>query len=124
MLIETGLSYDNGFPRNLRIPVIASGIKLRSFALRPNAIEERDILLRVKKARHPLVSRTVLPGDGRRGTDIARIADLGRIRVTLEQERLRPGAGGAQCPKEQCKKELPPGAAVKDPQSEAASMND
>jgi hypothetical protein len=123
MLIATGLSYDNGFPPNLRIPVIAPGIKLRSSALRPNAIEERDILLPFEKARHPLVLRAVLPGDGRRGVDVARIADLGRIRVTLEQERLRPGAGGAQCPKERCKKEPPPGA-VKDPQSEAASIND
>jgi hypothetical protein len=49
---------------------------------------------------------------------------LGRTRVALEQERLRPGAGGAQRAEEQCKKEQPAGGAVKRPQSEAASIND
>jgi hypothetical protein len=63
---------------------------------RPNAVEERDILLRLEKARHPLVLCAMLPGHKGRALDVARIADLGRTRIALEQERFRPGAGGAQ----------------------------
>jgi hypothetical protein len=95
MLIATGLSY-GGFRRRLRITVIGPGIKRRSFASRPNAVEECDVLLRFEEARHPLVLRAMLPGNKRRAVDIARIAYLGGTRTALEQERLRPGAGGGQ----------------------------
>jgi hypothetical protein len=105
MLIVTGLSYENGFPSRPRIPVIAPGIKRRSSPSRPNAVEERDILLRLEEVRHPLVSRAMVPGDNGRAVDVARITDLGRIRVALEKERFRPGAGGAQRAEEQRKKQ-------------------
>jgi hypothetical protein len=49
---------------------------------------------------------------------------LGRTRITLEQERLRPGAGGAQRRKEQCRKVRPCGEAIEGAQSEAASIKD
>ena len=104
--------------------MIARGIKRRSSPSRPNAVEERDILLRFEEVRHPLVSRAMVPGVNGRAVDVARITDLGRIRVALEQERFRPGAGGAQRAEEQCKKEQPAGGAVTRPQSEAASIND
>ena len=104
--------------------MIAPGIKRRSSSSRPNAVEERDILLRFEEARHALVLCAMVPGDNGRAVDVARIAYLGRTRVALEQERLRPGAGGAQCAEEQCKKEQQAGGAVKRPQSEAASIND
>jgi hypothetical protein len=113
---------DLGF--RLRIPVIAPGIKLRSSASRPNAVEERDVLLRLEEVRHPLVLRAVLPGNKGRALDVARIAYLGRTRVALEQERLLPGAGGAQRPEEQGKKELTCSGAITGAQSEAASIND
>jgi hypothetical protein len=75
--------------------VIAPVIKRRSSASRPNTVEERDVLLRIKEARHPLVSCAMLPGNKGRAIDVARIAYLGGTRVALEQEWLRPGAGGA-----------------------------
>jgi hypothetical protein len=96
MLIATGLSYDNGFPPRRRITVNAPGIKRRLSASRPNAVEERDVLLRLEEARHPLVLCAMLPGNEGHAVDVARIAYLGRTRVALEQERLRPGAGAAQ----------------------------
>ena len=80
-----------------RIPVIALGIKRQSSALRPNAVKECDILLRLEEPRHPLVLRAMLPGDKGRAFDLAVIAYLGGIRIAVEQERLRPRAGGAQC---------------------------
>ena len=105
--------------------MIAPGIKRRSSASRPNAVEESNVLLRFEEARHPFVSCAMLPGNKRRGVDIARIAYLGRIPVALKQERLRPDTGGAQRPEEQRQKEHTPcGAAVEYPQSEAASIND
>jgi hypothetical protein len=104
--------------------VIAHGIKRRSSALRANAVEERDVLLRFEEARQPLVLRAMLPGNERRAVDIAGISDLGRIGVTLEQERLRPGARGAQRREQQCKKEQARGRATTGAQSEAASIND
>jgi hypothetical protein len=67
---------------------------------RPNAVEERDILLRLDKARYSLILRAMLSGDFGRCVDRAGVADLGRIRITLEQERLRPRAGGSQRPEE------------------------
>jgi hypothetical protein len=85
--------------------VIAPGIKRRSSPSRPNAVEERDILLRLEEVRYPLVSRAMVPGDNGRAVDIARITDLGRIRVALEKEGFRPGAGGAQRAEEQRKKQ-------------------
>jgi hypothetical protein len=76
--------------------VIAPGIKRRSFASGPNAVEECDVLLRFEEARHPLVLRAMLPGNQGRAVDIARIAYLGGTRIALEQKRLWPGTGGAQ----------------------------
>jgi hypothetical protein len=104
--------------------VIARGIKRRSSPSRPNAVEERDTLLRLEEARHALVLCAMVPGDNGRAVDVARITDLGRIRVAPEKERFRPGAGGAQRAEEQRKKQQPAGGAVKRPQSEAASIND
>jgi hypothetical protein len=104
--------------------VIAPGIKRQSSASRPNAIEERDVLLRLQEPRHPLVLRAVPLGDKGRAVDIARIAHLGRIGVALEQKRLWPGAGGVQRRKEQCKKEQTRSGAITGAQSEAASIND
>jgi hypothetical protein len=124
MLIATGLSYDNSFPRRLRIAVIAPGIKRRSSASRSNAVKERDVLLRLEESRHPLVLCTMLSCDKGRALDFARITHLGRIGVALEQKRLRPRAAGNQHPEEQCKKEQPRGEAIKGAQSEAASIND
>ena len=85
--------------------MIAPGIKRQSSASRPNAVEERDVLLRLEEARHALVLCAMAPGDNGRAVDIARITDLGRIRVALEKERFRPGAGGAQRAEEQRKKQ-------------------
>ena len=104
--------------------MIARGIKRRSSPSGPNAVEERDIFLRLEEARHALVLCAMVPGDNGRTVDVARIADLGRTRVALEKERLRPGAGGAQRAEEQRKKQQPARGAVKRPQSEAASIND
>jgi len=104
--------------------VIARGIKRRSSPSRPNAVEERDTLLRLEEARHALVLCAMVPGDNGRAVDVARITDLGRIRVAPEKERFRPGAGGAQRAEQQRKKQQPAGGAVKRPQSEAASIND
>ena len=104
--------------------MIATGIKRQQSPSRPNAIIERNVLLGFEEARHPLVLCAMLPGNGRRGVDIARISNLGRIGVTLEEERLRPDATGAQRREEECKKEQRRAGAVKDPQSEAASIND
>ena len=104
--------------------MITHGIKRRSSASRPNAVEESNVLLRFEEARHPFVLCAMLPGNKRRGVDIARIAYLGRIPVALKQERLRPDTGGAQRPEEQRQKEQPSGGAVEHPQSEAASIND
>ena len=104
--------------------MIAPGIKRRSSPSRPNAVEERDIFLRLKEARHALVLCAKVPGDNGRAVDVARITDLGRIRVALKKERFRPGAGGAHRAEEQRKKQQPAGGAVKRPQSEAASIND
>ena len=80
--------------------MIAPGIKRRSSASRPNAVEERNVLLRLEEVRHPLVLCAMLPGNKGRAVDVARIAYLGGTRIALEQERLRPGAGGAQRPEE------------------------
>ena len=80
--------------------MIAPGIKRQSSASRPNAVEERDVLLRLQEPRHPLVLRAMLLCDKGRALDIARIADLGGIGIALQQERLRPGAAGAQRPEE------------------------
>jgi hypothetical protein len=80
--------------------VIAPGIKRRSPASRPNAVEERDVLLRVEEARHPFVLCAMPPGNEGCAVDLAGIADLGRTRIALEQEGLRPGAGGAERPAE------------------------
>ena len=66
----------------------------------------------------------MLPGNKGRGVDLAVIADLGRTRIALEQERLRPGAGGAQRREEQCKKELTRSGAIIVAQSEAAFIKD
>ena len=63
---------------------------------RPNTIEERDVLLRLQEPRHPLVLGAMPPGDEGGAVDIAAIADLGRICVALEQERLAARAGSAQ----------------------------
>ena len=104
--------------------MIARGIKRRSSPSRPNAVEERDTLLRLEEARHALVLCAMVPGDNGGAVDVARITDLGRIRVAPEKERFRPGAGGAQRAEEQRKKQQPAGGAVKRPQSEAASIND
>jgi hypothetical protein len=104
--------------------VIARGIKRRSSPSGPNAVEERDIFLRLEEARHALVLCAMAPGDNGRAVDVARVTDLGRTRVALEQERLRPGAGGAQRPEEQGKKELTRSSAITGAQSEAASIND
>ena len=104
--------------------MIAPGIKRQSSASRPNAVKERDVLLRLEEARHPLVLCTMLPGDKGRTLDLAIIADLGRIGVALEQERLRPSTAGNQRPEKQCEKERPRYVAIKGGQSEAASIND
>jgi hypothetical protein len=66
----------------------------------------------------------MLPGNNGRFVNRAGIADLGRTRIALQQKGLWPGAGGTQCPKEECKKEQPRGVALKGAQSEAASIND
>jgi hypothetical protein len=124
MLIATGLSYDYNFPPRRRITVIAPGIKRRSSPSRPNTVEERDVLLRIEEARQPLVLCAMLPGDKGRALDLAGIADLGRIGVALEQERLRPRAGRNQRPEKQREKEQPRYVAIKRGQSEAASIND
>src|ERR1700730_1477834 len=124
MLIATGLSYGNGFPPRLRIPVIAPGIKCRSSVSRPNAVEERDVLLRLEEARHALVLCAMLPRDKGRTLDLAGISDLGGIGVALEQEWLRPGAAGNQRPEKQGEKKQPRYVALKGGQSEAASTND
>jgi hypothetical protein len=63
---------------------------------RPNAVEERNVLLRFEKARHPLVLCAMLPGNKGRAIDLAVITNLGGTGIALEQKRLRPGAGGAQ----------------------------
>jgi hypothetical protein len=93
-----------------------------------NAVEERDVLIGVEKPRHPLVLRAMVPGNEGRAVDLAGIADLGGMRVTLEQERRRARAGGPQrpkkSPKKKCKKEQPRCVAVKGAQSEAASIKD
>ena len=104
--------------------MIAPGIKRQQSPSRPNAIEERDILLRFEEARHPLVSCAMLPGNKSRAVDIARVAHLGGIRIALEQERLRPGAGGAQSREEQSEKEQRRSRAITGVQSAAASIND
>ena len=85
--------------------MIAPGIKRQSSASRPNAVKEREVLLRLEEARHALVLCAMVPGDNGRAVDIARITDLGRIRVALEKEGFRPGAGGAQRAEEQRKKQ-------------------
>jgi hypothetical protein len=84
--------------------VIAPDIKRRSSALRPNAVEERDVLLRFEEARHPLVLCAMLPGNERRALYRAVITNLGRTRIALEQKRLRPRASGFQRPEDKCKK--------------------
>ena len=66
----------------------------------------------------------MLPGNEGRAVDLARISDLSRIGVTLEQEWLRPGAGGGHRGEEQCKKELTPSGAIIVAQSEAAFNKD
>ena len=104
--------------------MIAPGIKRQSSASRPNAVKERDVLLRLEETRHPLVLCTMLPGDEGRALDLARIADLRRIGVALEQERLWTSAAGNQRPEQQCEKEQPHYGAIKGGQSEAASTND
>ena len=104
--------------------MIAPGIKCRSSASRPNAVEERDVLLRLEEARHALVLCAMLPRDKGRALDLAGISDLGGIGVALEQEWLRPGAAGNQRPEKQCEKEQPRYVAIKGGQSEAASTND
>jgi len=104
--------------------VIAPGIKCRSSASRPNAVEERDVLLRLEEARHALVLCAMLPRDKGRALDLAGISDLGGIGVALEQEWLRPGAAGNQRPEKQGEKKQPRYAAIKGGQSEAASTND
>jgi hypothetical protein len=100
MLIATGLSYAVvsrlAVMPCLRITVIAPGIKWRSSASRPNAVEERDVLLRIEEAGHALVLCTMLPRNEGRAVDFAVIAYLGGTGIPLEQERLRRGAGGAQ----------------------------
>lgn len=103
--------------------MIAPGIKRRSFASGPNAVEECDIFLRFEEARHPLVLRAMLPGNKRRPVDVAIIADLGSIGIALEEERLRPCAARNQGPEEKCKKEQPSGGTITATQSEA-SIND
>jgi hypothetical protein len=103
--------------------VIAPGIKRRSSASRPDAVEERDVLLRLEEARHPLVLRAMLLSNERRAVDLAVIAYLDRTRITLEQKGLRPAACGAQRPEEKCKKEQPSSGAITAGQSEA-SIND
>ncbi len=80
--------------------MIAPGIKCRSSGSRPNAVEERNVLLGLEKPRHPLELCAMLPGNKRRAVNVARIAYLGGTRIALEQEGLRPGAGGAQRPEE------------------------
>ena len=76
--------------------MIAPGIKRRSSASPPNAVEECDVLLRLEEARDPLVLRAMLPRNKGCPVDIARVAYLGGTRIALQQERLRRGTGGAQ----------------------------
>jgi hypothetical protein len=103
--------------------MIAPGIKRRSSASRPDAVEERDVLLCLEEARHPLVLCAMLPSNERRAVDLAVIAYLGRTCIALEQKGLRPGACGAERPEEKCKKEQPSSGAITAAQSEA-SIND
>ena len=104
--------------------MIALGIKRQSSASLPNAVEERDVLLRLEEARHALVLCAMLPRDKGRALDLAGISDLGGIGVALEQEWLRPGAAGNQRPEKQGEKKQPRYVALKGGQSEAASTND
>ena len=104
--------------------MIAPGIKRRSFTSRPNAVKERDVLLRLEEPRHPLVLCAMLSCDRGRALDLTRITHLGRIGIALEQKRLRPRAAGNQRPEEQCEEEYPRCVAIKRGQSEAASTND
>ena len=71
---------------------------------RSNAVEIRDILLRLEEARHPLVSRAMLFGYKFRAFNLAVIPDLGGVRVTLNQKGFRPRATEAQRSAEGCDK--------------------
>ncbi len=93
--------------------MIAPGIKRRSSASRPNAVEERDVLLRLEEPRHPLVLCAMLLGNQGRAVDLAGISDLGRIGIALEQEWLRPGTAGDQRPENQCEGEQTGYVAIK-----------
>jgi hypothetical protein len=55
---------------------------------RPDAIEERDVLLCLQESRHTLVLGAVFLCDERRVLDIAAVSDLRRVRVALQQKRL------------------------------------
>ena len=70
-----------------------------------SAVEERDVLRRIEETGDPLVFRAMLLGYECRVVDLAVIADLGGIRVTLEQNGFRPRAGGAQRSEEKETKE-------------------
>jgi hypothetical protein len=109
MLIATGPSHgdgcfggDNASPEDYRVraglqtAIIGGMARHGSGALRPNTVEIRDVFLSIDKARHPFVSRTMLPRDERRAFDFAVIADMGGICVALEQKRLRSAAAEAQ----------------------------
>jgi len=71
---------------------------------RPNAVEERDVLVGLEEPRHPLVLRAMLFGYEGRIVDPAVIADLGSACIALEQKRLRPRAGADQRAEEKCKR--------------------
>jgi hypothetical protein len=90
---------------------------------RPNAVEIRNVLLGFEEARHPLVSRTMLLGYESGAFDLTIIADLGGIRVALEQKGFRARAGEAEHSDERCSKEQPCPAG-KGAQSDAASIKD
>jgi hypothetical protein len=59
-----------------------------------NAVEICDVFLRLQEARDPLEAGAMPFRDGGRVLDVAAVADLGGVRITLQQEGLWSCAAG------------------------------
>src|SRR5215475_9266400 len=118
MLIATGTLLRELFTSpaddaRIRITVIVPRFKCQSCALRPNAIEERHVLLGLQKARHTLILRAMPLCDQGRFFDITGETDLGGASIALQQKGLRPRTAGAKCPEENRKEKEPHYVAIR-----------
>jgi hypothetical protein len=64
--------------------------------LRPDAVEESDILFRLQETRNALVLCAMLCCDPGCAFEVSAEAHLGRIRIALQQKRLFQPTAGAE----------------------------